>query len=223
MTFHRDLAGNIIPAGRVSKRLYEPFMPGGALPSWLAAQAGTVTYDLASSSTAASGAKLTTAATNGAGARLWSTFDIYPAMHEEIIFTLYGLRFGNTDGYDVWFQLSQTGNDRGVSFMHNNATGDDGAFIRAHNSGGVNTDHTTGYNLKKSNGGSGKPRNVTMRWRPKRQEVALFEDDQMMGNASIVGESLTTSGIRPMVTLTAREAVAHSFTFAAAELILVHN
>lgn len=221
MTFVRDMDGKIVPRGRVSKRLYEPFIPGGALPSWLAAQAGTATFQSVSSSVDVSGATITTAASSGSGARLWTTFDIATPMYKEIIFSLYGLRFGNDDGFDVWYQISQTSNDRGVSFMHNNAAGDGGAFIRAHNAG-VNTDHTTGYNLKKTNGGSRKPRNITMRFRPNAGEVALMEDDQIMANAKIAGEFATTA-VRPMVTLTSREAVAHSFTFAAAELILIHN
>jgi hypothetical protein len=222
VTARRDPRGTLVPLGSFEHRFsYSPAF-GDALPTWLAVQAGTGTATNASSGSSAANYSVASAATANAGARLWVTQDIRPSQYDEIIFTLQGLKFSVDNGFDIRIEIGATAQDKGISLRQDNNAGpnDTTATLRAHTGAGVFVDHTTHYVIQRLNGGSRKPRNLTLRWRPKIGEVLVLEDDQVMVVQSIGTEADAISACRPMVTLTTKDATARSFSFARLEVAL---
>lgn len=206
MPIERDLAGHIIPAGRTTKTLIEPFMPGGALPSWLAMAPGTASYGTSAGSLG--WVRGTTAATAGQTAVLSTTFDLSADQWEEIVWTLESLFFGVDDGYDVKIGVHGSSRTRGVDFVHPN--NQDQPSIVAFNGAG-NVTSPVGYLLKGDSGGSRRTRNISFRWRPKTGEAFIVQDDQVMASADVSAAVLTGGYVRPKIEIVAQTATAYYF------------
>jgi hypothetical protein len=218
---HRDPTGRIVPAGLTERRLYEPYIPGAAHPSWLETQAGTATFVPTSSAGGPGYVQIATAATVNAGARLRTTFQVYPSIYDEVAWTLYGLRF-DTDtpsNYQVRFEISETGLDRGIALVQ---IGDGTCTLRAYTAAGVFEDTPLNYAILGASAHSRRPRNLTLLWRPKQQVAYVLENDQVMGSGSTAAAT-AAAGCRPMLTMSTNEAVSHNFKYAAAELVLRHS
>lgn len=232
MSLKRDPLGRVLPLGRVRKFLHEPFIPGGALPSWLTADQGTASFGTVTSGTDRSFARVATAATLNTFARIETNFDIAPALYDEIIWRVGGLRYDTDNAalpqpMDAFVEIARNGSTSGISLEHVGT--DDTAGIKVFNAGAGNPKTNLNYELLGISGGSRVARNVTLRWQPKIGRVFVSEHDAISGREAVFAEvdvsaaQLTASGVRCSVMIKTREAVAHNLTVNAFDLELIHN
>jgi hypothetical protein len=223
-TLVRQLDGTLLYPGQVVKRLYEPFMPGGSLPSWLAAQAGTASFADTANGSFPSYARFTTAASVNAGARLWYTLDIRADMYTAIVWTLGGLRFDADTpmAQRVRLELATTASSRGIALMQNqSAVTDTTCVMRGYIDATHFQDTTLNYQILADSGFSRNRRNITLAWLPLEGLAYVLEDDQVLGSA-VVSNADKAGGVRPMLTMSTTDAVARWFEVTSVELRLYH-
>lgn len=231
MSVHRSPDGKIVRIGRVEQRKSWSAAFETALPPWLAVQVGAaVAFAPASSSTESANARFAAASAGGA-IRFWAggpgtpIGDIIPVNYDEIEFSLYGLRFDTTAGWNVNIGIGNTTNDRGVMLIHDDSgTTESTAFFRGYAAAPNFIDTPTPYQIQKPNG-SQKPRNISLIWRPQRNEAFILEDDQVMAYVDGLptpGASMAW-GHKAMVTFTATDGGTHNIKVNRVDIALRHN
>lgn len=202
----RDAEGRVIPYGRVRRELvYSGNIDGSnALPAWLTAPVGTVTYN--SIATTTGGIKVATDATIGAQAQLAGP-TISLTRWDEVKLTLEGLTLDDLNGqtkteFGFGFHTSQLG----AAAIQTTAAPNDRMRLFTQGTGGASYD--TGYQLVGSNGKN--THNLSFLLRPARRQMWLMCDDQVV--TGWAATSLNTGSLTPLVSLTTREAVSHSFS-----------
>jgi hypothetical protein len=219
MTQRRTPAGALIRHGRIVHRFeYDPSL-GDALPAWLSQAVGTGTVTGWNNGSTPANYRITaaSAAINGAG-RLKVATGIRADKVEEIEFRLQGFRFDTAVGWAARIEIGHDSQDRGISLRHDNHTlssVDTAAYIRAHNGAAV-VDHPTHWQLQQLNGGSARPRDITLILRPQTREVILLEDDQCMAYVQMNDTESLIAGtlLQPQITFANADAVQHWCSFA---------
>lgn len=219
MTFKRDAAGKLVRLGRVEQRAtWNVAFGAGALPAWMTINLGTATYGVPSGSTEPVALAIASASNN---VRLLGP-QIYASQYEELEFTVKGLRFSANNGWRGLIGFGETSNDRGAMVIHENSASDSTAIVRGYLSSSSFDDHTTPFQLQKLNGGSQRPRNVSVIWRPRTGDVAILEDDQVVTTCVVAGVP-TATAVRPLLACLATDATAKTLKFNTIELALRHN
>lgn len=227
-SFIRDSSGLIIPLGRTVRTLRHDFMENATLPWWLeTGGAGTASLGAFSSSSDTGHFQLASAATDAAYAVLRGTFDIRSDLYDELIWSIYSLRFDNDAVGDQPIHADlgiyrAAGATNGVGIYH--ASNQTKAYIRRWRSGSTPATQDTAFDywLLGGSGLSRMVRNVTFRWRPKLGHVAVMDGDQIVADLDVSADQLH-GPVRPHLVLQNTEAVAHNFKVAAVEFSLVHN
>lgn len=229
MSLNRNARGEIVPLGRVAHRAYWTPAFGDPLPTWITLPVGTGAIQTANAQTAPANYRASTAATANAAARLrcapWSGSAaqfMAPGQYEEIIWTLFGLRFEADSGWYVRFELGNDSQAAGLDLRQ-----DDGAAtakVRTHLDSTTFLDRSTYIQLQKPDGGSTKPRNLTLRWRPRTREFYVLQDDQVLTAVTYAaGEINLANLIYAQVTFNTSAATSQAFRFQATELVLRSN
>lgn len=210
------MVGNIVPLGRVTKTVTEPFVPGGAYPSWLETDEGTASFASISQTNSHSKVSVATDASVGAAARMRLSHDIPTSKYLEIVWSVYGLRASNDSNVSLQIGLCATDGSAGVDLYQ---TGSSNPCFRTIATAG-NTTYEHEYCLLGGSGYSRKRRNISLRFQPSEGEVYALMDDQVVAYAD-VSATLVQGNIRPWVRLTTLNGTSYSFDLAAVELSLV--
>lgn len=209
----RDLAtAQPMPLGRVVRTLTEPFIPGGALPSWLEASQGTASYQAPTDG--AGYVRVTSGANMSDPAELRTTFDIDITNYDEVRFTLEGLVFSDTTGADLVFGIDNNSSKYGVAYSD---TSSGGQVLRAREASSDDTE-TVNYQVRAD---ATHRRNLTLVCQPKRQAMYLMEDDQVVGYRE--GLAMNFGDCRARITIANTTAAARWFQVSQVKLTLVHN
>lgn len=111
----RDLAGKVIPAGKVRRVLEGPAVGAAALPSWLTAAAGTASFPATPEDW---GVQLTTGTVATNSATLATAFTIDSSKFEAIRWTVEGWRFdSSTASATTSISIRNAAGDAGVTLF----------------------------------------------------------------------------------------------------------
>lgn len=222
MTLNRDLDGNIVPLGRVGgtrrRSLEEWFLPSAdppTLPSWLEADSGTLSGGGMSGQSLPAYARVTSAASNGAIARLRTVSLIGLQPYDEIILTAHGLRFDDFDGFT--FGLRFGGTNQGAGLRHDPAGS---ATIRTFLASSEDTDIP--FVVLASGGVTDRRRNISFRLQPKQKHAYVLMDGEEVAHAAVPNIAFG-GGTRAEIFITNTEAVAHWFEVCGVTIDFIHN
>lgn len=103
----RDLGGNIILPGSITKTLSEDFLITTALPSWLFAAAGTATFQ--NMAVERGQVTMTTSGTTGSNTELRTSQLIDLSKVEAVMWTVEGFYVDASAGINMYFGISNSG------------------------------------------------------------------------------------------------------------------
>lgn len=212
----RDASGAPIHTGRNYKRWVEQFGVSSALPAWIQAGSGTVSFFTTASSDGRS--VVTSAATLNAEARLETAVRFDTTFLTEIAVTADGLFFNVDSSIEPSIRLDNDGGSGAGVALTQNAS-ENTAVIRIYNASG-NVFVPTNYQLR-GGGVAVARRSVTLRWNQLTGEVFVEESGAVMAYAKpgvafggVTAIQPTRGLIRPRVQAIAMSAAAVAVTAA---------
>lgn len=173
------LDGQPLRTGKVTRTLTADFLTG-ALPSWLVASVGTITFDPVAST---QGRVVCTPTGANLAAGIKTSFTLSAAQWTEIAWTVEGLRFSEDGGFNC--AIAVVSSNGGVVFRHN--SGETRARLDVRNSAGTYTaplDWYDGYRVH-GQGNGPQSRNLTLAWQVARKRVVMLADDQVIGESDV--------------------------------------
>ena len=218
----RDIDGNIVPFGKVERKLEECFL-GSALPAWLTVT-GTGSGSIVLPHVDYGYYQLTT----GETVNNLVTLNILPTgidmtKFKEIKLDIDALVFGsNEETVDFFVGMIDSAVDRGFTIQHL-FTGTVGYAFD------VRTRHTTGDTVQEinydlmANGDWQRRRNLTIRLRSD-STISLAENDSVFWEKTIPSTEMLLNGVLlPTISLRTRTAGAKYVRFSRIALTLIHN
>lgn len=128
----RDLSGNIILPGSITKTLSEDFLTSSALPSWLFAASGTPTFQ--NMAVERGQVTMTTSGTTGSNTELRTSQLIDLTKVEAVMWTVEGFYADASAGINLYFGISNAGNGAYCAATPNPvlkvSSGDTGTAVR---------------------------------------------------------------------------------------------
>lgn len=209
----KDLMGRDIPEGKVTRELVANFLDG-TMPSWLSLISGTASYILPA--TGKGGLKLETGAINGDVAQIKS-YGIYLGSFLEVSFTVEGFQTDTDTKASIGIGIQDS--PRGVGFWQ--AITSDKLHMRVWGTPS-NYEEDIDYRLRGLDAAL-KSKNITVKILPRKKEIMLLEDDQVMFYYDASEYLITNGVVYCNFEIGTKENVAHYITIPQIKLKLVHN